>query len=242
MNAQDETSQPVVPAERYHHLETQYAGHPLLTELTALHLQYQRLERRLNKIARIGDLMQAQIMDLNSELNKRAETDPLTGLYNRGGLYPQMSALMEQLALGQSRFGLLLLDLDYFKEVNDQFGHLHGDQLLIAVADILRAVCPASHICARWGGEEFLVLMPDCCDDSLFALAGNLMQAIRRIRLPGDDNRYLTASIGAYFCRETETLDESIRKADLAMYKAKAQGRNQLVVYSPELDETRVVL
>ena len=241
MNTQDETSQSVIPAERYHHLEKQYAGHPLLNELTVLHKQYQRLERRLNKIARIGDLMQAQIMELNSELNKRAKTDPLTGLFNRGGLYPQMSALMDQVALEQS-FGLLLLDLDYFKEVNDQFGHLHGDQLLIAVADILRGVCPVQHICARWGGEEFMVLMPDCCKKSLFAMAENIMQAIRRIRLPGDDNRYLTASIGVYFCTKTEVIDESIRKADLAMYKAKAQGRNQLVVYSPELDETRVVL
>ncbi len=242
MNEQDETLQSVIPVEHYCHLEKQYAGHPLLNELTVLHKQYQRLERRLNKIARIGDLMQAHIMELNSELNKRAETDPLTGLFNRGGLYPQMSVLMEQVALGQSRFGLLLLDLDYFKEVNDQFGHLNGDQLLISVADILRAVCPVQHVCARWGGEEFMVLIPDCCEESLFAMAGNIMQAIRSIRLPGDDNRYLTASIGAYFCCEAETIDESIRKADLAMYRAKAQGRNQLVIYEPVLEETRVVL
>ncbi len=242
MNTQDETLPSVVPAERYLHLEKQYAGHPLLNELTVLHKQYQRLARRLDKITRIGDLMQAQIMELNSELNMRAKTDPLTGLFNRGGLYPQMSALMERVALEQSCFGLLLLDLDYFKEVNDQFGHLNGDRLLISVAQMLQSICPQQHICARWGGEEFMVLMPECNEETLTGMAGHIMQAIRSIRLPGDDNRYLTASIGAYFCCESEMIDESIRKADLAMYKAKAQGRNQLVVYSPELGETRVVL
>ena len=242
MSVQDDTLQPVDSGKRYIQLEKQYTGHPLLAELDSLHRQYQRLERRLNKIARIGDLMQAQIMDLNSELDKRAKTDPLTGLFNRGGLYPQMFALKKQLELNHSCFGVLLLDLDYFKEVNDQCGHLQGDHLLISVAAILQSICSTQGVCARWGGEEFLILMPDCSEKSLHAMAENIMQAIRSVPLPGNDERYLSASIGVYFCREAEMIDDSIRKADLAMYKAKAQGRDQLVTYSPELGETKVVL
>ena len=242
MNMQDEVFQSADTDERYAHLTECYAGHPLLDELLALHKQHLRLERRLNKITRIGDLMQAQIMELNCELNKRANTDPLTGLYNRDGLYPQMKELAQRLKAEQSGFGILLLDLDYFKEVNDQYGHLKGDQLLVSVANILQSICSTQDVCARWGGEEFLILLPDCHAKSLISMAESIMRAIRSIRLPGELDRYLTASIGAYYCQQIEVIDESIRKADLAMYKAKSQGRNQLIVYAPELGETRVVL
>lgn len=226
----------------YTSLTVQYAGHPLLAELALLNQKYQRLERRLNKITRIGDLMQAQIMELNSELNLRANTDPLTGLFNRSGLYPQMKQLAKQLATEHQFFGVLLLDLDYFKEVNDEFGHLKGDQLLVAVGNILQSITSSQDVCARWGGEEFLILLPNCTETSLVSMADSVMRAIRSLQLPGVEKRSLTASIGAYFCQQSEIIDDSIRKADLAMYCAKAQGRDQLVIYTPALGETRVVL
>jgi diguanylate cyclase (GGDEF)-like protein len=228
--------------EPYAVLAEQYAGHPLLAELLLLNQKYQRLERRLNKITRIGDLMQAQIMELNIELNTRANTDPLTGLLNRSGLYPQMTQLADRMMSQQQCFGVLLLDLDYFKEVNDQFGHLKGDQLLVAVANILQSITATNDVCARWGGEEFLILLPVCNEMTLISMAESIMRAIRSLQLPGAGQRTLTASIGVYFCQQTEVIDESIRKADLAMYKAKEQGRDQLVVYAPSLGETRVVL
>jgi diguanylate cyclase len=244
MSSQDDVlaTQECLNTEPYAALAEQYSGHPLLVELLLLNQKHQRLERRLNKITRIGDLMQAQIMELNIELNTRANTDPLTGLLNRSGLYPQMTHLADQVACQAQCFGVLLLDLDYFKEVNDQFGHLKGDQLLVAVANILQSITSTNDVCARWGGEEFLILLPICNEASLISMAESIMRAIRSLQLPGAGNRTLTASIGAYFCQKMEFIDDSIRKADLAMYKAKEQGRNQLVVYAPSLGETRVVL
>lgn len=222
--------------------QSEYPAHPLLAELERVHLQYQRLERKLNKITRIGDLMQAQIMDLNTELKMRATTDPLTGLLNRAGLYPRLDELEKKLTLHGQAFGILILDLDYFKEVNDLYGHLKGDQLLVAVANILQSITSTDDISVRWGGEEFLVLLPSSSEHEMISMAESIMRAVRSLRLSGAEDRNLTTSIGAYFCDMPEEVENCIRKADLALYSAKSQGRNQLVTYAPELGETRVVL
>lgn len=219
-----------------------YADHPLMQELERLQTQYQRLERKLNKITRIGDLMQAQIMELNVELQLRASTDPLTGLLNRAGLYPRLHELEHRLGEFGEVFSILILDLDYFKEVNDHYGHLKGDQLLVAVANILQSLTSINDICARWGGEEFMVLLPGAGVREMRSMAESIIRAIRSLRLSGAEERNLTTSIGAYDCRETEEIEECIRKADLALYSAKSRGRDQLVIYAPELGETRVVL
>lgn len=241
MNHPDDHANPTDDSIDWDSLSLTYAEHPLLDVMKKLHQKNQRLEKRLNKIAKIGDLMQAQIMELNDELRLRASTDPLTGLLNRSGLYPKMSELSRLIATGQY-FGVLLLDLDFFKEVNDEFGHLKGDQLLVAVANILQSVTSMTDICARWGGEEFLVLLPNASLASILATAESIMRTVRSLRLSGITEKTLTTSIGAYFCEVVEDIDDSIRKADLALYTAKEQGRNQLVVYAPELGETRVVL
>ncbi len=220
----------------------EYADHPLMLELERLQVQYQRLERKLNKITRIGDLMQAQIMELNVELQLRASTDPLTGLLNRAGLYPRLQELESRLSEYDEVFSILILDLDYFKEVNDQFGHLKGDQLLVAVANILQSLTSPNDICVRWGGEEFMVLLPGTRAREMRSMAESIMRAVRSLRLSGVEERNLTTSIGAYYCSEPEEIEECIRKADLALYSAKSQGRDQLITYAPELGETRVVL
>ena len=242
MNASDDHSNTIDDSIDWDGLSLQYAEHPLFNVMKKLHDKNQRLERRMNKIARIGDLMQAQIMELNDELRLRASTDPLTGLLNRSGLYPKMTELSRQIESQRVGFGVLLLDLDYFKEVNDEFGHLKGDQLLVAVANILQSLTSITDICARWGGEEFIVLLPDSSELAMISTAESIMRTVRSLRLPGLIEKTLTTSIGAYFCIEPEEIDDSIRKADLALYTAKEQGRNQLVVYAPELGETRVVL
>lgn len=217
--------------------------HPLFTAYTELQHKYQRLERRLNKITKIGDLMQAQIMELNQELQLRANTDPLTGLLNRGGLYPRMNQLVEQVHQHHSSFGILLLDLDYFKFVNDQYGHQTGDRLLVAVSQVLRDAMRSEDLCARWGGEEFLLLFPGYDGLQTMSVGETLLAAVRAIRLPDLDHMPVTMSAGVYSAEGSGvTLDDCIRRADLALYQAKARGRNCLVIYAPELEQSRVVL
>lgn len=219
--------------QRLRLLAESYAGHPLLEELNLLAWQYDRLERKLNKIARISDRMQAQIMELNQQLGEKALTDPLTGLLNRRGLYEHLDVAASHMAREGRPFGLLLLDLDYFKQVNDSFGHRTGDDLLVLLAHALRGKLRISDSCARWGGEEFLLLLPDCSTEALDVVTQKVLEAVRLLALPEiPDAHPLTASIGGYQCLQVEPVDESIRKADAAMYRAKALGRNRVVLVS----------
>ena len=223
-------------------LAEQYGEHPLFEELQHLAQQYHRLERRLNKVARIGDMMQSQIMELNQKLEQKASSDALTGLLNRTGAYQRINAVASYLFREQQPFALLLLDLDYFKQINDSFGHQTGDRILMELAAELQRNLRGYDCCARWGGEEFLVVLPDSSKESMLSVAQKILQGIRQLQMPAEWTQNLTASIGCYLCLEPEAIDDSIRKADLAMYQAKAQGRNQLVVYEPALEKTRVVL
>ena len=196
----------------------------------------------MNKVARIGDMMQSQIMELNQKLEQKASSDSLTGLLNRAGAYQRINAVASYLLREQQPFALLLLDLDYFKQINDSFGHQTGDRILIELATELQRNLRGYDCCARWGGEEFLVVLPDSSQESMLSVAQKILQGIRQLQMPTEWTQNLTASIGCYLCLEPEAIDDSIRKADLAMYQAKAQGRNQLVVYEPAFEKTRVVL
>ena len=219
--------------QRLQALSKEYADHPLFDELRQLARQYQRLEHKLHKIARISDRMQAQILELNQQLGEKAITDPLTHLLNRRGMYEHIEVAASQMARSKRPFGLLLLDLDFFKQVNDSFGHPVGDAVLVSLAEALRANLRTYDCCARWGGEEFLMLLPDCTTESLASVAKKLLEVIRGLRIAEvPENHPLTASIGCYLCQQVEPIDESIRKADAAMYRAKELGRNGLVLIS----------
>ena len=124
-------------------LAQQYGEHPLFAELQYLTQQYNRLERRLNKVARIGDMMQSQIMELNQRLEQKASSDALTGLLNRTGAYQRINAVASYLVREQQPFALLLLDLDYFKQINDSFGHQTGDRILFFTAPTGTAIIAA---------------------------------------------------------------------------------------------------
>lgn len=216
---------------------------PIEQAYAELQHRYQRLERRLNKIARIGDLMQAQIMELNHELQLRANTDSLTGLLNRSGIYPHIHDLIAETEQATESFGVLLLDLDHFKYVNDCFGHQVGDALLVAVAKVLKGLSVPNFFCARWGGEEFLLLLPQRTLAQTVAIGEHVLAEVRCLSLPQIGTHPVSISAGVYLCdKPGATVDSCIRRADLALYQAKAQGRDCLVIYAPEMEQARVVL
>lgn len=219
--------------QRLEQLAQNYADHPLFDELHQLAKQYQRLERKLHKIARISDRMQAQILELNQQLGEKAITDPLTAMLNRRGMYERLEVAKGYLDREQRAFGVLLLDLDFFKQVNDAYGHQVGDELLVELSRALRHNLRIYDSCGRWGGEEFILLLQDCTTESLAAVAKKLLEIVRALSVPSiPDTHPLTASIGCYLCQQPEPIDEVIRKADAAMYRAKEMGRNGLALFS----------
>ena len=126
--------------------------------------------------------------------------------------------------------GALLLDLDHFKRINDTFGHGRGDDVLAAVAEAMRGVVRASDFVGRYGGEEFLILLPDTDVTGAAEAAEKLRTAVARVKIPAID-RDITASIGvAILAQDGSDTDALIRNADRALYSAKANGRNRVEV------------
>jgi diguanylate cyclase (GGDEF)-like protein len=163
----------------------------------------------------------------------RAATDGLTGLPNKRAVTDALKRTFAQAATTNAPLALILLDLDHFKQVNDQGGHPVGDQVLANVGATLRGVLRARDFAGRNGGEEFAILLPDTEIDAALEIAERVRAAIAEISLPGTDVS-VTASMGvAGFPGHASTLDRLERLADAALYLAKRQGRNRVELAEP---------
>ncbi|HQS67947.1 MAG TPA: diguanylate cyclase [Sulfuricurvum sp.] len=154
-------------------------------------------------------------------------TDPLTKLYNRqkfNEVCEQM--LMRQHWTQESTFGLLIADVDHFKNVNDTYGHQVGDTVLIAMADTLTDAIRTSDILARWGGEEFVILLPDVDMEKATLVADKYRQAIEQLNIPEVGS--ITASFGVTVFSKGDTQETMMHRADVGLYRAKKNGRNRV--------------
>jgi diguanylate cyclase (GGDEF)-like protein len=163
----------------------------------------------------------------------RAATDGLTGLPNKRAVTDAMKRLFAQASTTASPLGLLLIDLDHFKQINDEWGHPVGDQVLANVGAVLRSVLRARDFAGRNGGEEFAVLLPDTGIPAALEIAERIRAAIAGISLPGTDAS-VTASLGVVgFPDHASALDRLERLADAALYIAKRGGRNRVELADP---------
>jgi diguanylate cyclase (GGDEF)-like protein len=163
----------------------------------------------------------------------RAATDGLTGLPNQRAVADALKRTFAQATTTKAPLALLLIDLDHFKQVNDQRGHPVGDQVLASVGATLRSVLRTRDFAGRKGGEEFAVLLPDTEIAAALEIAERVRAAIAEITLPGSDVS-VTASLGvAGFPDHASTLDRLERLADAALYVAKRQGRDRVELAEP---------
>jgi diguanylate cyclase (GGDEF)-like protein len=163
----------------------------------------------------------------------RAATDGLTGLPNKRAVTDAMKRLFAQASTTTSPLGLLLIDLDHFKQINDEWGHPVGDQVLANVGAVLQSVLRARDFAGRNGGEEFAVLLPDTGVPAALEIAERIRAAVAEISLPGADVS-VTASLGVVgFPDHATTLDRLERLADAALYIAKREGRNRVELADP---------
>jgi len=163
-----------------------------------------------------------------AELDRLASTDKLTGAWNRRSLEEAVENEMDRLRRYDHPLCVLILDIDFFKRVNDRFGHAAGDQLLIDVAEQIRSTLRATDSLARWGGEEFAVLCPNTTLATAAILAERLRKRIASTRFPAAEE--ITVSIGVAECLPGETWAPWFHRADAALYRAKALGRNRVQV------------
>jgi two-component system cell cycle response regulator len=168
----------------------------------------------------------------NRRLELLAQTDPLTKLLNRRALNERLAAEMERVRRYNTTVAVLLIDLDHFKSINDNHGHLTGDEVLCEVAALLQRGVRAVDVVARYGGEEFLIVLPETGATGAAAFAERLREYIESF-LFAQSRRApvrLTTSIGVatFPGFGVESVDDLFAAADQALYRAKAEGRNRV--------------
>jgi diguanylate cyclase (GGDEF)-like protein len=156
-----------------------------------------------------------------------SNTDQLTGLKNRRFLDENLSHEFARFKRYGGSFAVLIVDVDYFKRINDTKGHLVGDKILIALAEELKSTVRNTDTLGRWGGEEFMILCPNADQEGALALGHKICEGVRNLVLP--DQISVTVSIGIGLMREGLDTIDLIREADQSLYQAKKQGRDQYV-------------
>lgn len=214
--------------------------HILMHELESLGARHIRLARQLRKLSRISDGYQRELKDLNEALKRSSHTDYLTGLANRRDMMDRLKAELSRAKRGRLPLTLLMVDVDHFKSINDTYGHETGDRVLCAIADTMRATLRQYDVCSRWGGEEFLVMLPGTGLKDGAIVAEKLREQISSIEVEHEGNRLsATISLGLACYRRGEPLTGLLQRADEAMYEAKRLGRNQVAV-EPDPEDPRL--
>jgi len=182
------------------------------------------------------DKLQSEWLEANEKLEKQSQElfrlatiDPLTGLLNRRELEVQAQRVIHQAARASSTFALFSIDVDFFKQVNDTHGHQAGDKVLIQLAKVLTKGRRANDLVARFGGEEFVLVLPDIVEEKALILAEKLRKAVGMISI---DNIKITISIGLVVTHKGTDVDleQLIKLSDSALYDAKDAGRNRVAL------------
>jgi diguanylate cyclase (GGDEF)-like protein len=158
------------------------------------------------------------------EVRRLAINDELTGLANRRHMQERLEQERNRCERGGGHFSIAVIDLDHFKRINDTQGHAAGDEVLRAFAARSVATLRAADVLSRWGGEEFLLLLPDTRGDQAQASVMRLLEHVRRLALPNDLALSFSAGVTEY--RPGETVPQTLARADRQMYAAKQAGRD----------------
>ncbi len=185
-----------------------------------------------------GKRQARRILQSEEHATLAARTDPLTGLPNRVALHEAFARLLDEARSGASTLAMLAIDIDQFRAINDAFGHAVGDAVLVAMGKRLQNLLAPGRLVARPDGDAFVMLAPGARDDAAAELASDVLTALAEpFDLDGGTRVFVTASVGyAVGPRDGDTCDELLRRAELAVDKAKAEGGATTVAFVPELD------
>lgn len=199
------------------------------TDLPVGHGEVSRLIAHFRQMA---ESIRSHTEDLESKVRERTEaletqarTDALTGLANRHGMQLALDREASRAVRKNSVYGLIWIDIDDFKEINDTHGHAAGDQVLTRIGELLSREVRGYELAARWGGDEFLLLVTPDNADALQTAAERIRTTIEREATI--DSHTVTASVGATLARSGETIESVLQRADEALYEAKQAGRNR---------------
>lgn len=190
-----------------------------------------RVQARISGLENANDQLKTEIenrLHIEALLAEAAMTDVLTGLLNRRAMMEMLGQIALAPKTGESKFSIILVDLDFFKRINDVHGHAMGDQVLTEVANLLKELQGEQRHAARWGGEEFLLLWPGMRLSKACQWAEELRRRVSQLRI-GSKEIQITVSVGVAEYSAGEELENCLRRCDQALYRAKDAGRNTVV-------------
>lgn len=203
-----------------------------VTMAVSLGNRFTRMMKHLE--AEVSD-RRAELIAANQQLSEAALIDPLTGIFNRRGFVAEAELEIKRVFRHGRSFCIVLADVDHFKSINDRLGHLCGDRVLTALATTLQGAMRGSDRLARWGGEEFILLLPETSIAGAAVVAEKLREQVAQTLIPYEGERVrATMTFGVVLFRRGESLDACIARADRALYQGKHDGRNRVVVGSPQ--------
>jgi diguanylate cyclase (GGDEF)-like protein len=194
----------------------------------------QRFEERENEVPDPVSVIGRAFNRMREHLQAIVLTDPLSGCYNRRGLNQLAEREVSRAIRNKRELAVLAIDLDHFKRVNDEFGHLTGDEVIREVGHLLRNTARDADVVARFGGEEFTILVPDSNEEGALILADRVMEAFRTYRfrsLPPEFRMTASVGVAADFARDDQIAKTLLARADEALYVAKRNGRDRSVVW-----------
>lgn len=191
---------------------------------------------RINQLKDYNNELHAlnkKLKEQEQEITRLAYYDKLTGLANRTFFYNMAEKLLHDAKRNNKKIGLMFIDVDKFKNINDTYGHAAGDKVLVEVAKILEESIRQSDMVARHGGDEFLILLSDCKSYSNYRIiASRIASANKNIKIDENTEIEISLSIGvSFYPKDGDNIDQLITKADKAMYRVKSIGGNQCIHY-----------
>lgn len=210
-----------------------HVDNPLLPEFkTLLTLAREGVHHAEIAAQEIGRL-KTQLVEMNRSLDLASRVDPMTGLANRRDIMEKIEQEHSRAQRHQRTYSIIMADIDDFKQVNDTYGINSGDDVIFELSCVLRECVRSEDFCARWGGEQFLFLLPETGIDGALAVAQKINQSVAmtefKVNKPGIR---ITASLGLCEYRVGQTIDDCLRKVEQALLRAKETGKNRYVVGS----------
>ena len=211
--------------------DRRFADNILLTELIQLHERSNLLERRAEKLSAENEQLKTELVNMVRSLDLASRVDGMTGLANRRDIMEKIDREATRSQRHQHPFTVILVNIDKFKLVNDTYGYNAGDDVLVEVSRVLSGCVRNEDVCARWGGEEFLLLLPETSAEASLSVANKVLESISMTEFKANKPGIrITVSVGICEHDPAQTVQECISRTTQALNQAKQGGRNRYVI------------
>jgi diguanylate cyclase (GGDEF)-like protein len=205
-------------------------GSPLYPKFKLLLESYKKLARRSENLVHENGILKTRLVELDRSLDLATRIDPMTGLTNRRHIREMIEQEYSRAQRHNRTFSIILADIDGFKKINDTYGYNAGDDVLVEISRVFKGCVRNEDICARWGGEEFLILLPETTIDGALSVAQKIHESVAMTEFKASKPGIRTTiSIGLSEHKPGPGVYECVSRADHALQQAKRAGKNRYI-------------